>query len=368
MALKLTKRADSPNWWMRGTVRGISIFESTKTDDVDVAETVRILREKELLDESVFGKKLTVTFAEALQSYLAIGGSNRYVDRLLATFGKRQLRTIKQNDLDIAAVDIYPTGQHSTRNRQLYTPFIAVWNHAVRNDWADLRLWQRPRKPKGTRARSTTKRSGQRPVTYEHAALFVSHMSPAPAMVMTALFYTGMRPIELFSLERSDVSIENRWISLEYTKTGEPRGIPIHQFLVPLFTSLLKRRDKDPHVFRSYRGEPYLVREGRGGQMKGAVRGVRERLAAEGNSINDISPYTARHTVSTQLVINGVHPHIKDQILGHVADDMSRHYTNVPQAPLIDAIDTLPVPDRWRAMAWWSNPLMASREFVRWSK
>ena len=55
-----------------------------------------------------------------------------------------------------------------------------------------------------------------------------------------------------------------------------------------------------------------------------------------------MAPYTARHTVSTQLVVEGVHPHKKDQILGHAADDMSRHYTQVPQAPLIEAINKLP--------------------------
>ena len=55
-----------------------------------------------------------------------------------------------------------------------------------------------------------------------------------------------------------------------------------------------------------------------------------------------MAPYTARHTVSTQLVVEGVHPHKKDQILGHAADDMSRHYTHVPQAPLIEAINKLP--------------------------
>ena len=49
-----------------------------------------------------------------------------------------------------------------------------------------------------------------------------------------------------------------------------------------------------------------------GGQIKSAIRGARERTG-----VTDIAPYTARHTVSTQLVINGVHPHIKDQILGH---------------------------------------------------
>src|SRR5690606_25233644 len=110
--------------------------------------------------------------------------------------------------------------------------------------------------------------------------------------------------------------------------------------------------DEDCKVlFRTPRGNPYHeVQEG-GGGLKTAINGARRR-----SGIKDVSPYTGRHTVSTGLVVAGVHPHIKDQILGHAATDMSRHYTNVPQAPLIEAIDTLPVPDLWRELPWVADP------------
>lgn len=48
-------------------------------------------------------------------------------------------------------------------------------------------------------------RIGSSTTSYERAAAFVGTMPPAPAMVMTALFFTGMRPIELFALDGSDV-------------------------------------------------------------------------------------------------------------------------------------------------------------------
>lgn len=353
---------------MRGAVRGISIFESTKVADWDAAEAVRIFREKELFEESLFGRKVNVTFDEAAQSYLRAGGSKRFLERIRQSAGSKLLRKLRQNDLDGLAQTLFPAASPETRNRQCYTPFIAVWNHAVRNDWAELRLWQRPKRAKGTAVRRTAVRSGSRPVDYERAALFVSAMSPAPAMVMTALFYTGMRPIELFALEATDVLLPQRWIVLASSKTGEPRGIPIHEFLVPLFQSLLGRRDRLPQLFRSYRGSPYQIASAYGGQLSNSIVATRRRLAAKGKMISDVSPYTARHSVSTQLVVNGVHPHIKDQILGHAADSMSRRYTAVPQAPLIDAINTLPVPELWRALHWWKAPLAYSRHHVKWGK
>ncbi|WP_442920858.1 tyrosine-type recombinase/integrase [Mesorhizobium sp. CCNWLW176] len=359
MPLTLFKRGGY--WYLRGSVRGIQYYSSTKTADRDAADDVRILTEGRLLQESVFGKKAVKTFRDAADSYLAQGCSPRFVAALAVRFGNSKLHAIDQTDLDGAASSLFPNTTAATRNRQIYTPFIAIWNQATKNGWADVRKWQRPRKPKGTAVRSAPKRSGTEPVDYERAAQFVAKMSPAPAMVMTALFFTGLRPIELFALEASEVNVDGRWIVLQSTKTGEPRGVPMHEFLAPLFESLLKRKslDKDARIFRTPRNKPYTEVQKGGGGLKSAILGARKR-----SGISDISLYTARHSVSTGLVIAGVHPHIKDQILGHAADDMSRHYTNVPQAPLIEAINKLPVPDAWRKLAWWQDPLAWSAKLV----
>lgn len=362
MPLKIYKRGKV--WWISGTVHGQTVRESTGTNEKEVAEALRVKREAGLVSDHVFGPKATRTFAQAVESYLKAGGDPRFIGTvdagLLAHFYSWPLKDIQQNDLDDAARTLYPTGQPETRNRQCYTPFVAVWNHAVLNGWADLRKWSRPKKAKGTNVvRIKKRRAGTFPVEYENAAKFIAAMSPGPAMLMTTLFYTGMRPIELFALEANEVNVPGRWITLTHTKTGEPRGVPMHEFLVPIFESLLKRNSlaDDPRLFRTPRGEPYEVivtdEEGKGGGgLKSAINGARRR-----SGIKDIAPYTGRHSCSTGLVVAGIHPHIKDQILGHAADDMSRHYTNVPQSPLIDAINKLPVPDTWRALLWLDDPL-----------
>ncbi|UYO48790.1 tyrosine-type recombinase/integrase [Rhodopseudomonas palustris] len=215
------------------------------------------------------------------------------------------------------------------------------------------RTWQRPRKPRGTQFRPERKRSGTSAVGYADAARFVLSLSPAPAIVMTALFYSGLRPIELFALEAADVDVEKRWLTVRSSKTGEPRGVPIHEFLVPLLKALVHRGDP---LFRTPNNVAYPIFEGSGGQIKSAILGARRRTG-----LTTISPYTARHSVSTQLVVAGVHPHVKDQILGHAATDMSRRHTQVPQQPLIEAINRLPVIDQWAVMPWMSEPAKYTR-------
>lgn len=366
MPLKLYKRGDI--WWIGGTHLKQPVRRTTGTREKEVAEAILAKTVASITSDKVFGPKASRTFGDALKSYIKAGGDSRFLgikantppSGLFAHFEKKMLKDIQQNDLDDAARTLYPTAQPETRNRQCYTPFIAVWNHAVKNGWAEVRQWSRPKKPKGTNVvRIAKRRAGTFPVEYEHAARFVAAMSPGPAMLMTTLFYTGMRPIELFALDAGNVNVSGRWITLLKTKTGEPRGVPIHEFLVPLLESLLKRPglEEEPRLFRTPRGEPYeeimTDEEGRGGGgLKSAINGARRR-----SGIKDVAPYTGRHSCSTGLVVAGVHPHIKDQILGHAADDMSRHYTNVPQAPLIEAINKLPVPEAWRGLGWWEDPL-----------
>ncbi|CAI2934989.1 tyrosine-type recombinase/integrase [Aminobacter niigataensis] len=347
MGLKLLRRGQF--WYLRGSVCGTHVYRSTKLENRRLADALRVRTEREIAEEHAFGVSATKTFADAAEAYLASGGSGRFLEPLLSRLGKSRLNAITQNDLDAAARELSPNAQPETRNRQCYTPFVAVWNEAVLNDWARSRKWRRPRKPKGTRVVRSVARTGTAPVEYDRAATFVATMSPAPAMLMTALFYTGLRPIELFALEAPDIDIAKRWLVVRSSKIGEPRGVPLHWFLAEWLGPLVTRGGI---VFRTHKGQPYPPTQGGGGQLKSAITGARSR-----SGIMDISPYTARHSVSTQLVVNGIHPHIKDQILGHAVDDMSRRYTNVPQRPMIEAIDTLPVPDAWRGLPWVADPL-----------
>ena len=351
--LKIKTRPGSNNLYLRGTVKGRFIYESTGTSNRKIAEEIRAKREHELLQEAVLGRAATLTFLEAAVRYMEQDGERRFVMPLIDYFGNDKLmKDITQIDLDRAAEAICRTSKRQTINRQVYTPFIAIWNQSG----LENRKWLRPRRRKGTLNRPEPSRSGTQPVTYEEAFRFVSQMTSATGLVMTALFYTGMRPIEIFNLQAHEVFPDKQWIVVSGSKTGEKRGVPMHDFLVPVFRKL---KERGGTIFRTHKGIAYKARENAGGQMKSAINGARAR-----SGIATISPYTARHTVSTQLVINGVHAHTKDQILGHAVTDMSRHYTNVPQQQLIEAINTLPVPAAWKELYWIKDPLAKMKFFA----
>lgn len=375
MPLTVISRKGTPNLYLRGTVRGEYVYETAGTDDPAIAEEIRIRREAELLEASVHGKRVAATFMQAATAYLENGGSPRFLgtqdpetgqwDGLIGRFGRQRLSAIKQDDLDLAARQMFPDASPDTRNRQVYTPFIAVWNDAATRDWCDPKAWRRPRKAKGTRVRAV-KRAGSFPVPYERAAEFTLAMPPLDAMSMTVLFYTGMRPIEWFNVTDQDVNLEGRWITLPASKTGEPRGVPIPEAIVSILEALTSRFGGLLANYWNKRArviEPYPETKDAGGQLGGAIKHARSKTG-----ILDVSPYTARHSVSTYLVAAGVHPHIKDQILGHAVTDMSRRYTHLPQPELIDAINKLPRPDVWMGSDLVQNPCTILRNVIEWSQ
>lgn len=150
MPLKLVKRPKSPNWIMRGTVRGQTIEETTGTSNKEAAEAIRIKRENELLTESVYGKELTITFAHAVLDYLEHGNADkRFLSAIVDHFGKTLLREIDQHAIDLAAKKLYPKASNSTRNRQVYTPISAILHHAARKKWCPVPLIERPKQPPG---------------------------------------------------------------------------------------------------------------------------------------------------------------------------------------------------------------------------
>jgi hypothetical protein len=123
--LKLVQRPKSPNWVMRGTVRGVSIEESTGVADRKAAEEILAKRQAEILTESVWGKTATVTFAHAVADYLEHGaGSKRFLEPLLKHFTTTLLRDIDQHAIDLAAESL--TQKPTREPRRLMANWMAA--------------------------------------------------------------------------------------------------------------------------------------------------------------------------------------------------------------------------------------------------
>ena len=281
MSLKLIKRHGGKNWYIRGTIRGVSVDETTGTDDKKRAEEIRIRRETEILDRRIHGIRKTATFLEASVMYLEEGGASRFVDVVARYFGTTPLSEIDQPAIDRAARVLYPDAKASTRNRQVFTPVSAVLNFAAKKKMCDKPIIERPAQPKGR----------IRWITIEEAQSLIDACAPHLKPLVTFLFYTGARLSEALYLDWRDVDLSRSHVAFLDTKTGDDRGVPLHSGVVAMLANLPHREGA---VFRRHDGKPYEVKEDGGGQIKTGFKGACRRAG-----ISDFHPHDCRHTWAT---------------------------------------------------------------------
>ena len=128
-------RPGRPGFYLRGTVRGHTIFESAGTDNSTLAEEARSARETELYRASVFGEKPVaepIRFNVAAHSYLtnqeqSVANQAR-VARVVKHFGpKVTCDAIRQAEVDEACKALCrPDAQPATKLREVVAPVKSI--------------------------------------------------------------------------------------------------------------------------------------------------------------------------------------------------------------------------------------------------
>lgn len=281
MPLKLVRRHGSRCWYLRGTVRGQSVDESTGVAQKAAAEEIRARREAALVERSIRGSRGVSTFLEAAVSYLERGGEARYLKPLLAHFGSARLADIDQGAVEAAARKLYPGLRPASINRLVFTPVSAVMAHGARRKLCDKPSFERPEQPRG-RVRWIALPEAERLI-----AASAEHLRP----IVIFLFFTGARIGEALALDWREVDLSRAHAVFEETKNGDRRGIPLHPRVVAALANL---KHREGAVFRRPDGQPYAEKPDGGGQIKGAFRGACRRAGIE-----DFRPHDCRHTWAT---------------------------------------------------------------------
>jgi integrase len=324
MSLRLFKRKGSGNWYIRGAVRGFSVYESTGTVEKSAAEAIRIRREKELLDQSVFGRKAAATFIEAAVSYMEAGGERRFVGPLIDHFGATPLSTIDQIAIDRAAAVIYPKATNATRVRQCYVPMSAILKHAAVRGLCDHRVIDRPSLPKGR----------VRWITLEEADRLITACSDHLRPLVIFLLYTGARLSEALYLDWRQVDLERNEAQFLETKNGQARGVPLHPRVRAALEAL---RHREGHVFRRPDGKPYARKKDGGGQIKNAFKGACRRAG-----IANYRPHDCRHTFATWFYMATRDLVALMELGGWNSERMVLRYTHINVSHRADTIAALP--------------------------
>jgi integrase len=330
MSLKLKRRAGRPHWYIFGTVRGVSIRESTRVADHKAAEAIRARREWEIIQRSIFGAEATATFVGAAVSYLEGGGERTYLKPIIARVGSMPLAKIDQAFIEKTARALYPNASPATLNRQAFTPIAAVLNHAAKRGLCARKTVERPAQPKGR----------VRWITFEEAERLLTACSPHLRPLVMFLLGTGARMSEALYLDWREVDLAGAHVTFLDTKNGEHRGIPLHARLVNELRGL---RHPQGRVFRTNTGLPYAEKESGGGQIKTAFRGACRRAG-----LADFTPHDCRHTWATWHYAANRDIVALMKLGGWKSERMVLRYAHVNVAQLAASIDA--------GLAGWTAP------------
>jgi integrase len=210
----LPPRRKNPSWVVRGTHLGVRVDRSTRTGKREIAQ--KILRQFERdIERGVFVQAGEPTFADAALAYMKDGGERTYIDRLLEVFGGTPLSRIDQAAIDAAAIELYPGGTPSNRNRAVYTPVSAVLRHAG----ITLSL----RRPRG--AHKARRTSWLWPEQVETIVKEATELDAGFGTLLTLLYTTGMRLGEALALCWKNVRLEQTYAYLPVTKNRQSRSV-----------------------------------------------------------------------------------------------------------------------------------------------
>jgi len=284
MPLKIVRRHKGRNWYLRGTVRGVSVDQSTGTDDRDAAEQERIRLESAILDRSINGQSASVTWLEASVAHVDAGGSPRFLKQVNEHFGMTLLSRIDQGAIDHGALAVYPTAKPATLDRQFYAPVSAVLNYAAKRGWWEKRIIARPKKAKGR----------IRWITPDEAEALIDECAAHLRPLVIFSLYTGARVSEALYLDWNQLDLSRYHVDFLETKNGDPRGVPLHSRVISELANLPHRTGP---VFLTNRGIPYSPRPREvraGGQIKTGFNSACRRAGIE-----DFHPHDMRHTWAT---------------------------------------------------------------------
>ncbi len=218
--LKIEPRGKKKVFWITGSVGGVRVRKSTKTNVRSHAETIKAKLELELSERQVFGEKRTCTFAEAAAHYLMQGGEARFMHPLLDEFGLVKIADLTSPMVADAARRLYPKGGPAYLVRVVYTPLHAAIRKAAKADMCELRIFDKPKVPK----RSVTDYATDAFVLKLLDAGLTTLEQKAVVLLMT---FTGARDQEAISIEWPHIDWLDHSVLLPKTKNGEPRRVKL---------------------------------------------------------------------------------------------------------------------------------------------
>lgn len=321
MTVSIYKRGKT--WWMRYSVNGQRYFETCKTRNKTLAETIAKKRHVEIVEGCFLNKRKDpkILFKDFSQQYYerhALQRNRRpdraksILKRLVQVFGKKLLSEVKRADIDLYIADRLKQGvEKSTVNREISV--IKVM-YRLANDW-DI-TDSNPAK----KVQKFSERVFQRDrfLTIPELERLLCVCSENLRQYLLVLIFSGLRRGEVLNLTWSCVDFDNNCIQLNQTKNGKRRYQHMNETVKQALLRLKVRRTSDEErIFPPQRG-------GKQRSFRTAFANACKRARIVNLRVHDL-----RHTFASHLVMRGVDMLTVSELLGHSSVEMTKRYSHL---------------------------------------
>jgi site-specific recombinase XerD len=154
-------------------------------------------------------------------------------------------------------------------------------------------------------------------------------------LIITMLFYTGVRRAELLNLSWNDLNLEISTLTVRSGKGNKDRIIPIHKSLMFLIDSYLTMRLplKNNALFIGECGKKL--------SKNSFTFMLKMYLSLSGLAKKGYSAHSFRHSFATHLIESGADIFKVQRLLGHQSLDTTKVYINFNSSQMAKAIDKL---------------------------
>lgn len=316
------------NFWFSVMQNKERIQESTGTANRRLAEKIYAKALTEIQEGTWFEKKKakTITFKELTEKYIANYAKQRdpyTIKHLLPFFGNMTLAEITVETVeDYINMRLNREAKESTvykefaLGRRMFNVARKKWKWVRDNPFADVEFPSYD----NSRDRWLT-------VDEERRLLAATNQEWLKEMIVFAI-HTGCRMGEIFSLTWKDVDLQRKVITIQSTKGGAKKAIPISNTLYHLLTKVATSKVK--HIS----GKIFNVTRA---ALKDAFSRAVKKAGLENLHFHDL-----RHTFATRLVQAGVDLYSVQKLLGHERISTTERYAHhYPESlrPSISALD-----------------------------
>ncbi len=327
-------------WWMQFTYKGRLVRRSTETGDKRLANTIfgkvtTEIAEGKWLDKLDGEDK---TFSDLAEKYVNeyakqhkkswAKDDERLKNHLIPFFGEMIVTDITPKIISAYKGHRYAKGvKAATINREL-----AIMKHMYTIAVKEFE-WCRDNPV----MRVSMEKEGQprdRWLTYEEEKRLMEACPGWLQEIVTFALNTGMRQGEVLSLRWQDVNLFIGIATLQETKNGERRSIPLNRTA----WELLKAKSKVRYLASDYVFTSDAGTKMDGGNFRTDFMKVLKTAKIVGFCFHDL-----RHTFATRLVQKGVDLYKVQKLLGHRDNKTTQRYAHHYPESLRSGVDILDV-------------------------